>query len=75
MKNTPKGRIIVTPIPQDLLDMLPEDTDSMTAEEIHKFASEVFRRCFRYEGDTVDVSKLAKDYDEDELTYDPNTVI
>ena len=74
-KKKPRERIIVTPIPKDLLDKLPEDTDTMTIEEINRFAQEVFRRCFRYEGDTIDVSNLAKDYDEDELSYDPSTVI
>ena len=75
MKKKPKGKITVTSIPKDLLDTLPEDTDTMTIEEINRFASEVFRKCFRYEGDTVDVSKLPKDFDEDELTYDPDTVV
>lgn len=27
-----------------------------------------------YEGDPIDVSKLPKDYDVDELNYDPETV-
>ena len=75
MKNTPKGKIIVRPIPHDLLDMLPEDTDSMTAEETHKFALAVFKRCIHYTGAKVDVAKLPKDFDEDELSYDPSTVI
>ena len=74
MKKKPRGKITVTSIPQDLLDKLPKDTDSMTTEEINKFASEVFRRCFKYEGDPVDVSKLPKDYDDDELNYDPEHV-
>lgn len=75
MKKKKKGIIIVTSITQDLLDMLPDDPSDMTEEEIHKFVLAVFRRCVRYEGDPLDVSKLPKDYDEDELTYDPDTVI
>ena len=75
MKKKPKGKITVTSIHEDLLKTLPDDIDSMTTEEINKFASEVFKRCIRYEGDPVDVSKLPKDLDEDELTYDPHTVV
>ena len=75
MKKKPKGKIIVTSITEDILKMLPDDTENMTEEEIHKFASEVWRRCVHYTGDTVDVSKLPKDYDDDELTYDPDTVV
>jgi hypothetical protein len=65
----------VTSITQDSLDMLTDDTSDMTEEEIHAYALAVFKRCVRYEGDPLDVSKLPKDYDEDELTYDPDTVI
>jgi hypothetical protein len=54
--------------------MLPDDTSDITEEEIHKLVLAVFGRCVRYE-DPIDVSKLPKDYDEDELTYDPDTVM
>lgn len=70
-----KGKIIVTPIPQDLLDKykkLPKK--NRTIEETGRFAAEVFARCFHYEGEFVDVSKLPKDYDDDELNYNPEQV-
>ncbi len=54
-------------ITADIPRMLPDNSSDMTEEQIHKFALAVFRRCVRYEGDPVDVSKLPKDYDEDEL--------
>lgn len=75
MMQRPKGKITVTPIPQDLLDKykkLPKK--NRTIEETGRFAAEVFKRCFHYEGDPVDVSKLPKDYDDDELNYDPEHV-
>jgi hypothetical protein len=82
MKNTkkdkmkkPRGKITVSCITKDILKMLPNNTDDMTEEEIHRFAQEVFKRCVKHEGDPVDVSKLAKDYDEDELTYNSDTVV
>jgi hypothetical protein len=71
MKDT---KITVTPIPKSILDTLPEDPDSMTTEEITKFANLVISKCMKRNGKTVDVSKLAKDKDDDELTYDPTTV-
>lgn len=55
--------------------ILSDDTNNMTEEEIHKFALEVFRRFIKYEGEPIDVSKLTKNYDPDELTYDPDSVI
>jgi len=71
-----KGKITVTPIPQDLMDEFKKlpDKKYRTIEETGKFAAEVFRRCFHYKGDPVDVSKLPRDFDEDELNYDPTTV-
>jgi hypothetical protein len=78
MKKKAKGKITVTPIPKDLLDKYrkkPEDEKYRTIEEIGDFAAEVFRRCFHYEGEPVDVSKLPKDYDDDELNYDTETAI
>ena len=74
-KEKPRGKITVKSIPEDLLEKLPDNTSSMTAEEIHNFASAVFKRCIKCKGDPVDVSKLAKDYNEDELNYDPDTVV
>jgi hypothetical protein len=73
-----KGKIIVEPIPKYLMDKYrksPKDEKFRTLEEKGRFAAEVFRRCIHYEGDPVDVSKLPKDYDDDELTYDPETAI
>jgi hypothetical protein len=74
-KKKPQGKIIVTSITQDLIDMLPDNPSDMTEEEIHAYAKMVFSKLVSYEGDEVDTSKLAKDYDPDELTYDPDTVI
>jgi len=72
--NKNQGKITVTSIPKDVLATLPKDTDSMTTEEINAFAVLVMSRCMKYDGKGVDVKKLAKDKDEDELTYDPSTV-
>ena len=75
MKKKAKGKITVTPIPQDLMDEFKKlpDKKYRTIEEEGRFAAEVWKRCFHYEGDPVDVSKLPKDYDADELNYDPES--
>lgn len=64
-------KIIVKEISKSLMAERPKDGEYKSEEAIAEFASKVFKECFTL-NTKIDTTKLAKDYDNDELTYDPN---
>jgi hypothetical protein len=68
-------KIKVKEITKESLKDFPKDIENMSNEEMFAVLRDFMKNSVEVGGEIPDVSKLAKDFDTDELSYDPTEVV